>query len=154
VVIPESIEEIGTGAFAGCSGLEAIYCYADEPIALGSSKAKVRTRADGEEKPASTVFAGVDKETCILYVPKNSGEKYHDADGWSEFQNIVEMESTIQGDANGSGNVDSNDIDTITRYIMTGEADGFIFNNADVNEDNKIDAADIVKIVNLINAQQ
>ena len=154
VVIPETIEGIGTGAFAGCSGLEAIYCYADEPIALGSGKAKVRTRADGEEKPASTVFAGVDKETCILYVPKNSGEKYQYADGWSEFQNIVEMESTIQGDANGDGFVDNNDIDIISRYIMTGETDGFIFKNADTNEDGKVNVADIVEIVNIIEQER
>ena len=38
--------------------------------------ATVRTRADGTEVSASTVFAEVDKKNCILYVPLNSADKY------------------------------------------------------------------------------
>ena len=33
---------------------------------------------------------------------------------------------------------------------MTGEAEDFIFENADMNGDNEINAADIVKILNII----
>jgi hypothetical protein len=150
VTIPESIEIIGNRAFAGCIGLEAIYSYAKEPIELGSAKATVPTRADGEEVSAPAVFAEVDKETCILYVPKNSSDKYRAAEGWGEFQNIVEMESNLQGDANNDGKVDDKDIEAVTKYIMDGNTKGFIYKNADVNGDKKINAADIVLIVNLI----
>ena len=150
VSIPESIGQIGESAFAGCSSLKAIYSYANNPIALGSGKATVRTRADGGDLSASSVFAEVDKETCILYVPKNSGSKYRAAEGWGEFKNIVEMESAKPGDANNNGDVDSKDIDAIVGYIMEGKTDSFIFKNADVNGDNKVNAADIVLIVNMI----
>jgi hypothetical protein len=150
VSIPGTIEEIGDGAFAGCSGLKAIYCYAEDPIALGSESAKVRTRADGEDISASTVFAEVDKESCILYVPKNCGDKYRAAEGWREFQNIVEMESDLQGDANNDGKVDDRDVQAVSNYIMDGDANGFIFKNADMNGDKKINAADIVLLVNMI----
>ena len=151
VCIPETIEEIGDDAFAGCSGLKAIYSYADEPIALGSAKATVRTRADGDETSASAVFANVDKETCILYVPKNSGEKYRNAAGWGEFQNIVEMNSYIPGDANNDAEVDSKDVEATVGYIMEGKTENFIFKNADVKTDGKINAADIVTVINITN---
>ena len=45
---------------------------------------KSRTRSD-----ASSVFEGVDKENCILYVPEVSVEKYRAAEGWNEFKNIL-----------------------------------------------------------------
>ena len=146
VTIPENIETIGEGAFAGCSGLNAIYSYAEEPIALAN--AKVRTRAESEKNSAVTVFAKVDKETCILYVPKNSSDKYRPADGWGEFQNIVEIESEIKGDANNDGNVDNQDIDAITDYIINRKMQSFIFKNADINGDKKVNAADIVDVLN------
>lgn len=150
ICIPASIEQIGENAFAGCSSLKAIYCYNENPIVLGSDKAMVRTRADGDDKLASTVFAQVNKETCILYVPKKSGSKYLSADGWSEFQNIVEMESAIPGDANNDGKVSNEDINAISDYIMEGKTESFIFKNADVNGDKKLNAADIVILVNMI----
>lgn len=149
VCIPKTIEKIGESAFSGCSGLNAIYSYTEDPIAL-DSKAAVRTRADGDDTSASAVFAEVDKASCILYVPKSCGDKYRTANGWKEFQNIVEMESTKPGDANNDTNVDGKDINATVDYILEGKTKDFIFKNADVKVDNKINAADIVKIVNLI----
>ena len=149
VCIPETIKEIGNNAFVGCSGLTAIYSYSEEPIVLDGGKATVRTRADGAEVSASTVFAEVDKNNCILYVPLNSADKYRAAEGWSEFENIVEMKSNKPGDANNDGEVDVKDVDATVGYIMEGKTDSFIFKNANVKADCKINAADIVKIVNL-----
>ncbi len=149
VCIPKTIEKIGESAFSGCSGLNAIYSYTEDPIAL-DSKAAVRTRTNSDETSASAVFAEVNKASCILYVPKNCSDKYRAANGWKEFQNIVEMESKKPGDANNDTNVDSKDIDATIDYIMEGKTKDFIFKNADVKVDNKINAADIVKIVNLI----
>lgn len=154
VSIPESIEEIGDNAFSGCSNLSAIYSFAIEPIALGSAKATVRTRASGENTSASTVFAEVNKETCILYVPKGSGEKYRSADGWGEFKNIVEMESNVRGDANNDGKLDKKDISATVKHIVTGKTEGFNFNNADMNNDQNVNAADIVMLINEINSQK
>ena len=148
--IPGTIDEIGDNAFAGCSNLKAIYCYNEEPIALGSDKATVRTRADGNETSATAVFADVDKTICILYVPLNSANKYRTAEGWGEFENIVEMKSNILGDANNDGEVDDKDLEATSAYIMEGKTDSFIFKNADVKTDSRINATDIVKIVNLM----
>lgn len=150
VSIPESIEIIGVSAFAGCSGLKIIYSYAVNPIALGNSKATVRTRADGDDVSASTVFANVDKDVCILYVPKGSSDKYRAADGWKEFQNIVEMESDMLGDVNNDGNLNNEDINAISDYITDGKTENFIFKNADVYGDKRVNVADIVRIINFM----
>lgn len=85
VTIPSSVTKIGIHAFDGCSGLTTIYAYGVEPAELTSNAS--RTRAYG-----SWVFEGVDKENCVLYVPKGSVEKYRDAWGW--FTHIEEMEGT------------------------------------------------------------
>lgn len=85
VTIPNSVTKIGTNAFTNCSGLTAVYAYGVEPAEVTSYAS--RSRAYG-----SWVFEGVDKENCVLYVPKGSVEKYRDAWGW--FTHIEEMEGT------------------------------------------------------------
>ncbi len=35
-------------------------------------------------------FGEVDKDMCLLQVPKGSKEAYSRADGWKDFKNIVE----------------------------------------------------------------
>lgn len=79
ITIPASVTKIGENAFAGCENLKAIYIYAENPIDLN----KARTRADD-----SSVFKGVDLETCTLYVPEGSVEKYKTAAIWGDFKNI------------------------------------------------------------------
>ena len=36
----------------------------------------------------------IDKENCVLYVPKDCVEKYRAAEGWKEFVNFVEINDT------------------------------------------------------------
>lgn len=58
----------------------------------------------------------------------------------------------MKGDANGDRKVDKKDIEIVSEYIMTGvEPEGFIWDNADANSDNKVNVIDIVEIVNLAN---
>ena len=96
VTIPETVEEIGSNAFAGCSSLEEIHVYSEEPIALPVAAASRTTDALDEGEPAaevaaSSVFAGVNYDTCKLYVPYGTKDKYAAAPGWGMFKNIIEM---------------------------------------------------------------
>ena len=84
VSIPESIASIGEKAFAGCTSLQSITVYITKPINLSAANARRLTRTDG-----SSVFEGVDKETCILYVPEGSVDLYKAAPVWKEFKNIL-----------------------------------------------------------------
>ena len=144
LTIPESISEIGQGAFAGCSALEVIYNYRKEPIPLGNAVAAARTRgADG-----SDVFAGVNKETCVLYVPAGSKSKYAAADGWKEFQTIKEfgVVATKPGDANSDEKINVADIVEIVNFMKKTPSEHFNEANADVNADGDVDDDDIKAI--------
>ena len=89
VSIPASITSIGASAFAGCTNLKSITVYNETPINLSVVSARGFTRTDG-----SSVFEGVDKETCILYVPEGSVDAYKAAPGWKDFKNILAIGTT------------------------------------------------------------
>ena len=91
VSIPSSISNIGDKAFKGCSNLKSITVNITTPISLSALAAtrRMMTRADG-----SSVFDGVDKATCILYVPEGSVDLYKAAPVWCEFKNILAIGST------------------------------------------------------------
>ncbi len=91
VSIPSSITNIGDKAFKGCSNLKSITVNLTTPISLSvlAATRRMMTRADG-----SSVFDGVDKATCILYVPEGSVDLYKAAPVWCEFKNILAIGST------------------------------------------------------------
>ena len=81
ITIPSSINSIGDAAFSGCENLKEITVYADEPIALGSN--------------GVSVFEGVNLETCVLYVPETSIDKYKADEIWGQFKNILAITAGI-----------------------------------------------------------
>ncbi len=76
VTIPSSVTTIGEWALGSCFKLSTIYAYSASPVNLNSSP---------------YVFANVDKNNCILYVPNGSKTAYSEADQWKDFVNIVEF---------------------------------------------------------------
>lgn len=92
VSIPSSITSIGDKAFKGCSNLKSITVYITTPISL----AVATTRGDETSSDGSSVFEGVDKLTCVLYVPDGSVDLYKEAPVWSDFKHIVPI-STLTG---------------------------------------------------------
>ena len=83
ILLPETITAIGSGAFKNCIHLVSIAIKAITPPTLLNSAASSPRRA-------SSVFEGVNKETCILFVPEGSLNAYKAAEGWNEFKNIME----------------------------------------------------------------
>ena len=55
-----------------------------------------------------------------------------------------------KGDVNGDGDVDQEDIDAIVSYLFGDITDGFDEEAADVNVDQKVNVADIVLLVKMI----
>lgn len=77
ITIPSTVKSINGYSFYNCTGLLSIHANAAIPIDLTNSP---------------TVFYGVNKTNCILYVPKGSKTLYQVADQWKDFSNIVEEE--------------------------------------------------------------
>lgn len=74
--IPSSVTSIGETVFNSCRGLTSIYVKVVTPIILD---------------PNFNNFYGVDKESCVLYVPYGSKAAYQAANQWQDFKNIVEF---------------------------------------------------------------
>lgn len=77
--IPTKVNTIRNAAFEDCSNLTEILCYAENP----------------PECPWGTMFTGVDKTTCKLYVPSGAIAAYQAASQWQDFENIFEMTPDI-----------------------------------------------------------
>ena len=96
LILPESLLEIGRAAFYGCSNINHIKCFSQNPPTLG------RQAFD------------IPLEKVTLSVPHESVEDYKKADGWKDFGTIVAFEGSepipdgtpIEGDNNGDGPIE------------------------------------------------
>lgn len=131
VTIPSSVTEFGRTVFYDCDELTSVIVERAEPLHLDLTEDFFYDRAN-----------------ATLYVPKGCVEAYKAADYWKEFKNIVEIGSVIRGDANGDGVISDADVIAVKDYIMGNEPDNFVFKGADANEDEKVNVADIVIILN------
>lgn len=90
ITIPGTISKIGANAFKGCSNLKTITVYATTPPALSAAESRsMMTRIED-----GSVFDGVDKENCILYVPEASINLYKSSNVWKDFVNIQAIGET------------------------------------------------------------
>ena len=134
VDIPASVTRLGSYALSYCGQLTKITVHAKKPFTLD------------ENAFSEDVYAA-----ATLYVPKGKQSLYEEAEGWSAFD-IEELEYSEElGDADNNGVVDGDDVKAIARYITEGDYEGFCFDNADMNGDQKVDAADIVLLINDVN---
>ena len=102
VEIPNSVASIGDYAFYDCTGITSVVIGAGL-TSIGSSAfsgcssiASITSLISAESLFAVNpyVFYGVDKNSCILYVPVGAKEVYASTAGWSEFNEIVEVDMT------------------------------------------------------------
>ncbi|WP_321437704.1 leucine-rich repeat protein [uncultured Bacteroides sp.] len=77
ITLPNSVTSIENYAFTGCTGITEVHCKILAPQSVNSS-----------------VFSGINKTTCKLYIPKGTYLNYLEATGWNDFTNIIEEEAT------------------------------------------------------------
>ena len=132
VTIPKSVESIGSSAFSGCIGMTSILSLNDAP-----------PTCDG-----TYVFNNVDKENCVVWVPKGCVAAYREANEWKDFQNIKEI---VDGDVNLDEKVNRIDQNALVAHIMGEKLEGFYEGLADLNGDDDVNAADVVALVDILN---
>ncbi len=138
VDIPASVTRLGSNAMSYCGQLTKITVHAKKPFTL-------------EEN----AFSEDVYDAATLYVPKGKQSLYEEAEGWSAFKTIKELAYSEElGDADNNGVVDGDDVKAIARYITEGDYEGFCFDNADMNGDKKVNAADLVLLINKIKSAQ
>jgi len=75
-----------------------------------------------------------------------AGNEYYQAGSVSY---VLTVEA-VKGDVNHDGHVDQSDIKAVVDYIMTGKTDGIYLDNADLNEDKKVNTTDLVLLINKV----
>lgn len=99
ITIPSQMTKVGEYVFQKCKSLTSIYVSWKTPLKL-----------------SSTVFCGMDKQKCTLYIPQSTYQDYWLADVWGDFENIVEY------DTSGIDKVtDMFDTQEVTRYSVNGQ---------------------------------
>ena len=126
VTIPSSVTSIGIGTFSTCSSLRSIISLNIIPPLCNNS------------------IYDIDKDKCVLWVPKGRSIAYKDVNVWKDFQNIKEL---VEGDVNLDGKVDQRDLNALVDFIMGRDPEGFYECQADLNGDEKVNAADVVILV-------
>lgn len=138
-IIPNSVTSIGDFAFFNCTGLTSILSLNNTPPTCEISFSY------------NNSFYNVNKENCVLWVPKGCVNVYREANVWKDFPKI---RGIIDGDVNLDIEVNQADLDGTVDFIMGKDPEGFYENLADLNGDDVVDAADVVKLVTIKNIHE
>ncbi len=133
---------------------------------LGSSKLMVKigenapTAIDQPSRGIKKVAYDLETDAFVYLYATTSGSSQVTTRAASATNSIklyglkVNVTSSIPpGDANGDGELSSLDIKEIENYILGKPTDKFNIKAANINGDSQVDAADIVLLINRINAQ-
>ena len=77
IAIPNSVTKIGQYAFYKCNDITRIIS---------------NITTDTLFKVEPSIFEGIDKNNCTLFVPTDGKKTYEETDGWKDFKNIVEID--------------------------------------------------------------
>lgn len=120
--------------------------------ALLIEKSTVSATASDPTEPVIAGWESLTLNTCTMTTPEGGHYNTYNmmvVDANGDYAPTVEIQiDLVKGDANGDGDVDKDDIAAVVNYIMTGNRDGFFYNNADLNGDTKVNAADLVLLIN------
>ena len=129
----QELDSIASLAFDGCDALDTIICKPIVPPIMVSRNC----------------FTMAAYDNAMLRVPNESIRSYHESERWSEFYNIVRMESIEPGDANGNFTVDIGDVTALIDYIL-GNNDNINSDLMDLNYDGKVTIADVTVLIDML----
>ncbi len=97
LTIPNSVTSIGDGAFHDCSGItsltipNSVTSIGDRTFSGCNALTEIKSFAQVPPTCYNCAFDNINKEECILYVPKGQIYAYKQADEWKDFVCIKEM---------------------------------------------------------------
>ena len=131
--IPASVNEIGNNAFDNCLSLNTIVSRATDPslISYGSD--------------LESIFNGMNKEECVVWVPAGTIELYKATMPWSQFEDFREI---VEGDIDCDGAVTAADV--MMQYNRVLNSDYSQPATCDVDGDGSITSADVTTVYNIL----
>lgn len=173
VVIPNTVDSIGTGAFKNCESLETVklsnklktipseafrYCYELSKVEIPASVTSIESKAFGENTSLSDVDFGKNvteiASDAFSYPIKMTFYGYKDTypQTYADEKGIKFVEKKEKyGDTNGDGEINGKDIIRLRKYLATydestGNAEFEIFPGADANGDGTVNGKDLIRL--------
>ena len=152
VTIPNRVVSIGNYAFYGCIDLASVK-IPNSVTSIGynafyNCPDLVRIVSRNKIPPTCEKNTFSSKGYCTVWVPKGCKEAYMKSEEWKDFKEIKE----IDGDIDLNNKVNKADIDALVTYIMNGSP-AIYGTIADLNGDENVNVADVVKLVSILNIQ-
>ena len=145
LTIGKSVKEIKEYAFRGCSSLKTFVSLNRIPP---QAYKYYFDEWDYEWITENAFDDSFNKATCILWVPKGCLDSYKESTGWQKFLNVKEI---INGDVDLDEDVNDVDRAAMIDFIMDKSPEGCSRMLADLNDDDKVDAIDMVLLVDVLN---
>lgn len=142
----QSNHMVRVGQTGGSKIRVAVYSLGNSPFGMEDGNTitlcTLKLKAPNKEGTFTGQMTGVEYATTGNVLTKGSGLQF----------GITIKPGNIDkpGDADGNGEVNAADIDAFVQYIMEGDFDGFNFDNANLSGDDKVDAADLVMLINMV----
>lgn len=135
--IPASVKEIGNNAFENCLSLSTIVSRNPDPnlISYGSD--------------LESIFNGMNKEECVVWVPAGTIDAYKATMPWSQFEDFREI---VEGDIDCDGVVTAADV--MMQYNRVLNSDYSQPASCDVDGDGSITSADVTTVYNILLGNQ
>ena len=96
-------------------------------------------------------WASVNRNTAHLFVPFGTKEFYQNALEWSTFFNIIEFGNVVvEGDVDGNGTLEVNDVVILAEVAMGGSSDGVNLSIADMDGNGVVDVNDVVMLAGIV----
>ena len=131
----------------------AVYSLANSAFNLEGNTPTLCTlklTAPNKEGSFTGQLTGVEFSTASHSLAKEDGSQFSITLNPDEAQTEGEESNTVKGDVNGDGHVDKADLQALVDYIMGKNPSPFNENLADVNQDYKVNVADVTEIVKII----
>ena len=146
ITLGAGLDSIYEQAFLGCPAIIEVTSLNPVPPVGPGVSFDVSTDADGNV--TSSVYAN-----ATLRVPRGSKQAYATTGNWALFDNIVEIDveqPTPDGDLNGDGNVDIEDVNLLINLILENIAPGQVVGNPDIDGSGTPDIVDVNLLINII----
>lgn len=144
VELPNTISEINSSAFAGCTQMKRMTIHAVTP----PSAYNLFNYEYGDEDYGYYNYIGFDGsrlyDLVTLFVPYEALDAYRAHQEWGKFSRIVPFLGAGPGDVNGDGKLSISDVTDIINQLLN---DGDIPAYCDVNGDGKVSIGDITALI-------
>lgn len=138
ITLNKGLKEMVGGVLANCNSLREIHSRITDPYQV--------------DFYASDHFSGIN--SCTLYVPKGTLEKYRTHPYWKKLldtpSNSIQEEPGFVTDVNRDGHTDVEDVNLVINFILRLDYPGANLTACDVNCDERVDVEDVNAIVNTI----